>query len=72
MRLCRFPNDQFSQLMEAITSSQRCMDDKLAQFQAEVHHGEEGAAMKALKWAKYEKPYAYRKKGNKEQAVFNI
>ena len=33
--------------------------------------GQEEAATKALKRAKFEKPYSYRRKGKKEQAIFN-
>ena len=36
-----------------------------------MRQGQEEAATKALKRAKFDKPYAYRKKGNEEQAVFN-
>ena len=43
---------QFSQLMSAISSSQRRMDEKLAQFQAEVRLGQEEAAAKAVKKAR--------------------
>ena len=36
-----------------------------------MRQGQEEAATKALKRAKFEKPYTYRRKGNEEQAVFN-
>lgn len=63
--------DQFAQLMGAIGASQTRMDDKFAEFQAEVRRGQEDAAAKALKRVRYEKPYEYRRKGNEEQATFN-
>ena len=63
--------DQFTQLMEAIASSQTRMEHRFAEFRDEVRQGQEDVASKALKWAKFEKPYIYRRKGNKEQAIFN-
>ena len=62
---------QFSQLMSAISSSKRRMDEKLAQFQAKVRLGQEEAAAKAVKKARYEKPYTFRRKVNEAQAHFN-
>ena len=43
----------FSQLMSSISLSQRRMDEKLAQFQEEVRVGQEDAAAKATKKARY-------------------
>ena len=63
--------DQFSQLMEAIASSQTQMEHRFAEFWDEVRKGQEDAASKALKRAKYEKPYIYRRKSNEEQSIFN-
>ena len=63
--------DQFTQLMEAITASQTRMDEKFSEFQIEVRQGQEEAAAKALKRARYEKPYTFTRKGNEEQATFN-
>ena len=63
--------DQFSQLMEAIASSQTRMEYRFAEFWDEVWQGQEDAASKALKRAKFEKPYIYRRRGNEEQAIFN-
>ena len=68
--MARVPANQFTQLMEAITASQRHMDAKFTEFQVEIWQGQEDAA-KALKRAKYKKPYTYPKKGNEEQAVIN-
>ena len=62
---------QSTQLLEAITSSQTRMEQRFAEFRDEVRQGQEEAATKALKRAKFEKPYTYRRKGNEEQAVFN-
>ena len=47
------------------------MDSKLNQFKAEMRLGQEEAAAKALKRARLERPYTYRRKGNEEQAGFN-
>ena len=63
--------DQFTQLMEAITAAQTPMDEKFSEFQVEVRQGMEEAAAKALKRARYEKPYTFKRKGNEEQATFN-
>ena len=63
--------NQFAQLMAAIESSQSRMDEKLAQFQEEIRQGQEDAASRALKWARYDKPYVFKKRGNEEQASFN-
>lgn len=63
--------DQFAQLMSAISASQTRMDEKLEQFQDEIRHGQEEAASRALKRARYDKPYTFRKRGNEEQANFN-
>ena len=55
--------DQFAELLAAINNTQRTVDSKLAQFQEEVQQGQEEAAAKALKRAKYEWPYAFKKWG---------
>ena len=47
------------------------MEEKLGEFRTEVRQGQEEAAAKALKRARYEKPYAFKRKGNEEQAEFN-
>ena len=65
------PAAQFSQLMEAIQSSQERFEQKFADFRAEVRQSQEEAAAKALKRARHEKPYAWRKKGHEEQFGFN-
>ena len=62
---------QFSQLMSAITASQLAVDTKLQQFREEIRRGQEEAATKAVKRARCEKPYTFRKRGNEEQATFN-
>ena len=65
-------NEQFSKLMEAIQSTQSSLDDKLADFKAQVCQSQEEAAAKAVKRSKAaEKPYVFKKKGNEAQAKFN-
>ena len=59
---------QFALLMGA---SQTRMEERFAEFRAEITLGQEDAAAKALKQARYEKPYEYKRKGNQEQAAFN-
>ena len=48
-------SDQFAQLMGAITESHSRMEEKLGEFRTEVRQGQEEAAAKALKRARYEK-----------------
>ena len=57
--------------MEAITSSQARIEAKLVKFKTEVWQGQEDPAARALKRARYEKPYSFKQKGNEEQASFN-
>ena len=64
-------SDHFVQEVQAIEASQNRMEEKFVHFQAEVRQGQEEAAAKALKRAKYDKPYAYRRKGDEAQAMFN-
>ena len=47
---------QFRELMSAITATQDSVDDKLAKFLEEIQKGQEEAAMRAIKWSRYEKP----------------
>ena len=63
---------EFARIMEAITSSQARMEAKLVEFKTEVRQGQEDAAARALKQARYEKPYSFKRKGNEEQASFNL
>ena len=41
------------------------------EFCDKIRQGQENAAAEALKWARYDKPYVFRKRGNEEQANFN-
>lgn len=63
--------DQFSQLMEAISASESQMADRFQQFQVKVRQGQEDVAAKSLKRAKYDKPYTLKCRGNEEQSNFN-
>ena len=47
------------------------MEERFAEFRAEIWLGQEDAAAKALKRARYEKLYEYNRKSNQEQAAFN-
>ena len=62
---------QFGQLMQAIRGSQDRLDEKLADFRAEIRHSQEEAAAKAIQRSRHEKPYTFRKKGHEEQYRFN-
>ena len=64
--------DQSVRLMSTICKSQARLQDELSAFKDEVRQGQEETATKALKKARHEKPYQYKNKGNKEQALFNV
>ena len=57
--------------MSAISTSHSRMDAKLAEFREEIRQSQEDAAAKALKRARFDKPYVFKKRGNEEQASFN-
>ena len=59
------------QLMSAIKTSQDQFQRDLCAFKDEIRQGQEEAATKALKRARHERPYQYKRKGNEEQAGFN-
>ena len=59
--------DQFALLMVAFSASQARMEERFAEFRAEIRLGQEDAAAKVLKRARYEKPY----ESNQDQAAFN-
>ena len=63
--------DQFAELMRTIQSSQARFESQLSSFKDEMRQGQEEAATKALKRARHERPYVFRRKGNEEQAAFN-
>ena len=63
--------DQFALLMGAFSASHARMEERFAEFRAEIRLGQEDAAAKALKRAGYEKPYEYQRKSNHDQAAFN-
>ena len=65
------PETQFSQLLSTIKESHMRFDAKLTDFREEMRQGQEEAAMKALKRARHEKPYQFKRKGNEELAAFN-
>ena len=58
-------------MLRAIQEAQRKLGEEFAQFREEVKSGQEDAAEKAIKRVRRDKPHAYRRKGNEEQAVFN-
>ena len=62
--------EQYAQLLTAIQASQQRMDDQLEGMRAEIRQSQEDAASKAVKSVRRDKPYAFRKKGNVEQAAF--
>lgn len=58
--------------MTASTTFQSVVDAKLQQFREEIRPGQEEASTKAVKRARYEKPYTlFSKRRNEEQATFN-
>ena len=66
-----FSVERYSKLMTAITTSLSVVDEKLQQFWEKICQGQEEAAAKAVKWARYEKLFTSWKCGNEEQAMFN-
>ena len=64
-------NDQFQQLLSAISSTQQKMEDRLCSFRQELVSSQEESTVKALKRARYDKALTFRKKGNEEQHKFN-
>ena len=64
-------NDQFQQLLSAISSTQQKMEDRLCLFRQELVSSQEESTVKALKRARYDKALRFRKKGNEEQHKFN-
>ena len=65
------PAAQFAQLLATIQENQTRTDNQLAEFRAEMRLSQEDAATKALKRVRHERPYAFKRKGNEEQATFN-
>ena len=63
--------DQFGQLMQAISSSRMDFASQLSSFKQEIRQSQDEVASKALKKVKLDKPFTYRRKGNEEQATFN-
>ena len=59
--------DQFALLMGAFSALQA----NGGEFRAEIRLGQEDAAAKALKRARYEKPYEYKRRSNQDQVAFN-
>ena len=63
--------EQIATLMSAIEASSGRMKAKFADFKVEMKKNQEESAAKAVKRARVEKPYTFRKKGNEEQSLFN-
>ena len=57
--LAQILSAQFGQLMQAIRDR---LDEKLADFRAEIRHSQEEAAAKALQRSRHDKSYTFRKK----------
>ena len=62
--------EQYAQLLTAIQANQQRMDEQLEGMRAEIRLSQEDAVAKAVKRVRRNKPYAFRKKGNEEQAAF--
>ena len=62
---------QFASLLSAIQESERRLDNKLADFKADVRQALDKAATKAVSKMRHDKPYEYKKKSHEEQARFN-
>jgi exonuclease VII large subunit len=57
--------------LSAIKESERRLDNKLADFKADVRQAQDEAATKAVSKMRHDKPYEYKKKSHEEQARFN-
>ena len=62
---------QVASLLSAIQQSERHLDNKLADFKADVRQAHDEAATKAVSKMRHDKPYEYKKKSHEEQARFN-
>ena len=62
---------QFTSLLTAIQESERRLDQKLADFKADVCQAQDEAATKAVHRMRHDKPFEYKKKAHGEQAHFN-
>ena len=69
--LLRFVHEMSDNDAGIRAEAMRRMDEKLPQFQVEVRLGQEEAAAKVVKKARYEKPYTFRRKANEAPAHFN-
>ena len=58
-------------LTECQKDSKRELDEKLKKLEHDVASGQEDATERAVKRAKRERPYEFRKKGHQEQYLFN-
>ena len=63
--------DQFGQLLQAISSSRTDFAAQLSLFKDEIRQSQDEVASKALKKVKLDKPFVFKRKGNEEQATFN-
>ena len=59
------------QLLSAIKESHARFDAKFTDFREEMRQCQQEVVTKALKRARHEKPYQFKRKGNEEQAAFN-
>ena len=62
---------QFASLLSAIENSEKRLDNKLAAFKSEIKDTQDEAASKVASRVRNEQPYAFKRKGNEEQAKFN-
>ncbi len=57
--------------IQATQAIQAGFESQFAKFKADMRKGHEDAATAALRCARHDKPYSYKKKGNEEQAILN-
>ena len=58
-------------LTECHKATQRELDEKLKKLEQDIATAQEDATERAIKRAKRERPYEFRKKGHQEQFLFN-
>ena len=67
----QLPGSQFASLLASIRDFEHRLDQKLADFKADVQQAQDEAATKAGNRVRNDKPYQNKEKAHEEQARFN-
>ena len=71
IQTAEFSGSQFSSILAAIKQSEMKLDQKFADFRADMQDAQEEAATKAANRVRRDKPYDCKRKSHEEQASFN-